>query len=164
MRFGYKCRRSRQRGAEVLESALVSVPLFALTFLLLDVSMVIFQRATLQHAVRQGVRYAITGATNGATYQDDAIKTVVQKNALGFLNGTGPAATMHVHWIDPATGSVADNTQGNIVGVTVEGYQYGALAPFMRLNMKTVQIWAQAYDIMQGVPPGTSLPPLRIKE
>src|SRR6266545_4577806 len=52
--------KSGRRGAEILEVALIIVPLFGMIFLLLDISMVIFLRSTFQHAVREGVRYGIT--------------------------------------------------------------------------------------------------------
>ena len=154
-------RKARSGGSEIIEFALLMVPAFLLTFMILDVSMVIFLRCTFQHAVREGVRYAITGAYNpaapaGHNGQDDAIKAVVQTSALGFLNGTA-AATIHVHWIDPVTGAVADNSMGNIVEVSVEAYSHSALAPYLRLGFP-VRIWARAYDIMQFVP-GTK-PPL----
>ena len=71
-------RRQRgRRGAEVLEAALIIVPLFGILFLLLDLSMVIFIRSIFQHAVREGVRYAITGANDTGPCQHDSIKAVV---------------------------------------------------------------------------------------
>ena len=149
-------RKTRSGGAEIVEFALLMVPVFLMTFLILDLSMVIFLRCTFQHAVRDGVRYAITGANSPGPGQDDSIKAVVKTDALGFLNGTA-ASKMHVHWIDPVTGAVADNSMGNIVEVSVEAYQYSAMAPYLRLGFP-VKIWARAYDIMQYVP-GT-LPPI----
>jgi len=152
-------RRRSQRGAELLEASLVIVPLFGLTFLALDLSMVIFLRSTFQQAVREGVRYAITGQNTTGPCQDDSIKAVVQQYALGFLKSTvsgqytGPAATIHVHWINPVTGNVANNAAGNIIDVSVEDYVYGPLAPYQRLNMPA-QLWARAYDVMQVVPGG----------
>jgi len=143
----------------VLEASLVIVPLFGLTFLALDVSMVLFLRSTFQQAVREGVRYAITGQNSPGPCQDDSIKAVVQQYALGFLKTTtpgqyaGPAATIHVHWINPVNGNVANNAAGNIIDVSVEGYVYGPMAPYQRLNMPA-QLWARAYDVMQTVPGG----------
>src|SRR5215475_7105480 len=101
-----KSRRRSQRGAQVIEATLIAFPLFGLTFLLLDISWAIFQRATLQHAVREGVRYAITDRNDTGPCQDDSVKAVVKRNALGFLNASGPAATLHVHFIDPVSGAV----------------------------------------------------------
>ena len=57
----HRSRRSRQRGAEMVEVCLVLTPLLTITFLLLNLSMAIFLRSTFQQAVREGARYAITG-------------------------------------------------------------------------------------------------------
>jgi Flp pilus assembly protein TadG len=144
-------RKARSGGAELIEFALLMVPIFLMTFMILDLSMVIFIRCTFQNAVRDGVRYAITGANSTGPGQDDSIKAVVKTDALGFLNGTTAAATMHVHWIDPVTGAVANNSMGNIVEVSVEAYKYSPLAPYLRLGYP-LNVWARAYDVMQYVP------------
>ena len=144
-------RKRGERGAEMVETCLVLGPLLGITFLLLDLSMVICLRSTFQHAVREGVRYAITGQNSPGPCQDDSIKSVVKKNAIGFLNSTTASATMHVHWMSPVDGSVTNNSTGQIVEVSVEGYQYLPLAPFQRLNIQP-RIWARAYDLMQTIP------------
>jgi TadE-like protein len=146
-------RRRRQRGAEMLETALILGPLLGITFLLLDLSMVICLRSTFQHAVREGVRYAITGQNTPGPCQDDSIKALVKRNAIGFLNSPTATATMHVHWINPVDGTVSNNAAGQIVEVSVEGYQYFPLAPFQRLNLQP-KIWARAYDLMETIPGG----------
>src|SRR5437899_1976358 len=127
-------RRSRRKGAEIVEASLIIVPLFGLIFLSLDLSMVIFVRSTLQHAVREGVRYAITGANSPGPCHDDSIKTIVKNNALGLLNSTTASAAIHVHFQNPVTGAVTNNDRGNIVQVSVEGYQFLPLAPYQRMN------------------------------
>ena len=98
-----RSRKSSQRGAEIIEVTLIAVPLFGLTFLLLDLSMAICLRSTFQHAVREGVRYAITGANDTGPCQDDSIKAVVKKNALGFLNSSA-AYTMAVRALNAPIG------------------------------------------------------------
>jgi Flp pilus assembly protein TadG len=146
-------RRASRKGAELVEAALIIVPLFGMIFLTLDLSMVIFMRSTFQHAVREGVRYAITGANDTGPCQDDSIKAVVKQNSLGFLTNTSGAAKIHVHFQNPVTGAVSNNAYGNIVQVSVEAYQFTALAPFQRLNMNPL-VWARAYDMMEAVPGG----------
>src|SRR6267154_1025108 len=94
-------RSSGCRGAEILEVALIIVPLFGMIFLLLDLSMVIFLRSTFQHAVREGVRYGITGANDTGPCQDDSIKAIVQRSSLGFLSSAGNAAKVHVDFTSP---------------------------------------------------------------
>ena len=147
----YRSRRSAQRGAQLVEVSLIAVMLFGLTFLILDLSMAIFLRSTFQHAVREGVRYAITGQNSPGPCQDDSIKNVVKSDALGFLTTTSGAATLHVHWINPVDGTVANNAFGNIVEVSVEGYVYKPMAPYMRMN-SPLTMWARAYDMMESLP------------
>jgi len=144
----------------MVETMLILGPLLGITFLLLDLSMVISLRSTFQHAVREGVRYAITGQNSPGPCQDDSIKAVVQQNAAGFLSSASAAATIHVHWMSPVNGTVTNNAAGQIVEVSVEAYQYTQLAPFRRLDISP-KIWARAFDIMQqlpGTPPCLSNP------
>jgi Flp pilus assembly protein TadG len=148
----HRSRRSRQRGAEMVEVCLVLTPLLTITFLLLNLSMAIFLRSTFQQAVREGARYAITGqVTSAGTCHDTSIKTVVAQNAAGFLNTTTRAAAIHVRFRNPATGAISSNDAGNIVLVSVENYQYAPLAPFRFFSSK-LGIWAQAGDVMGGLP------------
>jgi hypothetical protein len=153
-------RNSRRRGAHILEVGLIAIPLFGLTFLLVDVSMAIFLRSTFQHAVREGVRYGITGGTTAGICQDDAIKSVVKTNAVGFLNNTAAAATIHVHFMSPVDGSVVDNSPGNIIQVSVEGYKFSPLAPYQHSGAP--MIWARAYDVVEPYP--GALPCITTKE
>jgi hypothetical protein len=143
-------RNSRRKGAQIVEASLIATALFGLTFLLLDVSMAIFLKSTFQHAVREGVRLGVTGYTNGATCQDDTVKAAVKKNAIGFLNSPTAASTIHVHFMSPVDGSVTDNAPGNIIEVSVEGYQYTPLALFQRSGAP--KIWARAYDVVEPYP------------
>jgi Flp pilus assembly protein TadG len=146
-----RSRNAGRRGAELVEVSLILVPLLGLTFLLLDVSMIIFQRSTFQHAAREGVRYAITGANDTGPCQDDSIKAVVKQNAVGFLNNAAAASTIHVHFINPVSGAIANNAYGNIVEVSIENYGYASLAPYQHLSTP-LRIWARAYDMMEALP------------
>ena len=141
-------RRNRESGSQVVEASLVIIPMFLLTFMMLDVSMVIFVRTTLQEAVREGDRYAITGQNTTGPCQDDSIKTVVKKYGLGFLSTTAGAASIHVQFVNPNTGGQGTNAFGDVVNVKIEGYRYSALAPFERLNFP-VYGFAEASDVME---------------
>lgn len=72
-----------------MEFTLIFLPMMGFTFLLLDVGWMIYRRATLQYAVREGCRYAVTNQTvtiNGKTYgEQDSITIQVQGRAMGFL-------------------------------------------------------------------------------
>ena len=143
-------KRNSRKGAQIVEASLIATALFGLTFLLLDVSMAIFLKSTFQHAVREGVRLGVTGYTNGGTCQDDTIKAAVKKNAIGFLSSASASSKIHVHFMSPVDGSVTDNAPGNIIAVTVEGYQYRPLALFQRSGAPLIS--ARAYDVMEPYP------------
>src|ERR1700686_4277113 len=87
MRISNK-RQGRERGSEVVEFGLVCVPFFAFMLLILDISWAIFNKAVLQHAVEEGVRYAITYHPLTGLGQEASIKSVVQNNAIGMLQGS----------------------------------------------------------------------------
>jgi len=143
-------RRSRESGSQVMEATFVIVPLLLMTFLMLDLSMVIFVRTTLQEAVREGDRYAITGQNTVGPCQDDSIKWVVKKYALGFLSTTAGASSIHVQFVNPDTGGQGTNTYGNIVNVKIEGYNYKVLAPFESFN-SNIYVFAEASDMMEPI-------------
>src|SRR5579883_3331022 len=143
-----RSRRIRERGSEPVEATLVIVPMLLITFLLLDLSMVIFLRTTMQEAVREGVRYAITGQNSPGPCQDDSIKSIVKTHALGFLKNSPASGTIHVQFVDSSTGGQGTNAYGNIVNVKIEAYKYSALAPFQRLNYP-LYIYAVASDVME---------------
>jgi Flp pilus assembly protein TadG len=151
----------RQRGAQMVEVALIITPLLLFTFFLLNISMVLFLRSTFQQAVREGARYAITGQlTGGTTCHDTAIKNVVKIKAIGFLNSTSAAATIHVKFRNPTTGAKTTNGAGNIVQVSVENYRYGPLVPFSVFH-QNLSISAFAADVMGGLP---TVPPICLAE
>ena len=154
--------RSRERGSQVVELSLVLLPLCALVFLILDMAWAFYVKATLQNAVREGVRYAITGQTLSGMGQDASIKTVVQQNAMGLLNGTSGAALITIQYYLPNTlapvSGLNSNQGGNIVDVYVTGYSLPPLGPILR-NPAALSLGAQAFDRMEGSPGG--IPPAR---
>ena len=158
-----KPRRSEESGNAMLEMGLVFVPLFAIIFAISDYSMAIFTRATLQQSVREGVRYAVTYQTMSGLCQDASIKQVVKTASSGFLTSTNDAI-IFVKYHAPTdlttvvTGSES-NAAGNIVEVSVEGYNYRWMAPIMRSNTPLI-ITVTAADRTESLP-GTATPPCR---
>jgi Flp pilus assembly protein TadG len=141
-------RKAGERGSQVLEATLVFVPILLMTYLMVDLSMVIFLRTTMQEAAREGARYAITGQNTTGPCQDDSIKAVVKSHAVGFLGSVAGAATMHVQFINPVTGGQGANAPGQIVNVKIENYKYNAMAPFQRLNYP-LYVSAMASDVIE---------------
>ena len=154
--------KSRERGSQTIELALVLLPLCAIVFLILDIAWAFYVKSTLQNAVREGVRYAVTSQTMTGLGQDASIKSVVQQNAMGLLSGTTNAALITIQYylpntLAPVTG-LNSNQGGNIVEVYVQNYSLPPLGPILR-NPTPLSLGAQAYDRMEGSPGG--VPPAR---
>lgn len=142
-------RKRRQTGAEVVEFGLTCLPLFGFIFLILDVSWMIFAQVTLQSAVRQGVRYAVTGQTMSGMGQDASIKTVVQRAAVGFLVGTSGSNQIAINYYNPSTmASTSSNASGNIVQVSIQGFALSPLGPILHSG-SPVAVSAVALDIVE---------------
>ncbi len=149
-------RKRRQRGAEIVEFGLTCLPMFGLIFLMLDLSWMVFAQVTLQSAVREGVRYAITGQTMTGMGQDASIKTVVQNAAVGFLSGTNGANQIAINYYLPTTlQSTTSNASGNVVEVSIQGFAISPMGPILHSG-SPVAISARASDIVQPSPNGVA--------
>jgi Flp pilus assembly protein TadG len=154
--------RFRERGSQVVEMAFVLLPLCAMVFLIMDMAWAFYVKATLQNAVREGVRYAITSQTMSGLGQDASIQAVVQTNAMGLLSGSAGAALINIQYYLPNTltpvSGLDSNAGGNIVQVSVQGYSLPPLGPILR-NPAPLSLGAQSFDRMEGSPGG--IPPAR---
>ena len=155
-------KRQRQRGNAILESALIMGPMFMMLFAIVDFSVAILVKNTLQAAVREGVRYAITGQTaSGAGGQDNSIKQVVQAYSLGFLTTTN-ANLISITYYNPATltsvSGTNSNAAGNIVQVSVTGFSWAWMVPYAR-SATPLQISVASADVVEPSPNG--VPPTR---
>jgi len=131
------------RGAEPLEFTLVLLPLLAMLTVTVDTAWAVFTKATLQRAVRIGVRTGITITKSQLATSaclTDTVKNTVQSNATGLLKGSAKYALIKVHYFQPpatnSTGAAIDvsanadgDQPGNIMQVSVEGYSLLALMP-----------------------------------
>jgi len=151
-----------RRGSEILEFAFVLIPILGFIGLTVDIAWGVFSRCTLQHAVREGVRFAVTARTiEGKSSHIESIRAVVQKQALGLLAGDR-AQLIHVRYYDPETLSdlgtgKGANAGGNIVEVSVEGFSWLPLMPIAR-DGTPLKMTARAMDRMETLPPGETLP------
>jgi Flp pilus assembly protein TadG len=136
-------RRRKSRGAEIMEFTLIFLPMLAFVTVIADTGYAIWAKATLQRAVRLGVRTGVTltanQMANGACLTD-TVKSIVQANAFGLLSGASGLALLKVNYLQPpAPGSNAAATDvsnqangdqgGNIMVVSVQNYSLVALMP-----------------------------------
>ena len=150
----------------MLEGAVILVPLFAIFFAIFDFGMGLFLKNTMQFAVRQGVRYAITSQVMPGMGQDDSIKTIVTQNSMGFLNYVAPNGqgmnAITINYYNPQTlalvTGVGSNIGGNVVQVSANGLAWTWMVPLMR-TATPFQFSVSSADIMEASPNG--IPPPR---
>src|ERR1700722_7302442 len=90
-------RRRASSGNALVEWMFVLLPFFALITAFFDVSFALFSWSTVQNAVREGCRYAITfqiAPPSGATWtctghQDNCIENAVAGNSMGLVSVAG---------------------------------------------------------------------------
>jgi len=73
----------RDSGQAALEFAIAALVMFLLAFAVLDFSYLYFTKLTLQNAVRQGGRYAITGQSMAGKTRVNSILQTIQNTSLG---------------------------------------------------------------------------------
>lgn len=152
-----------ERGAAYVEFALVFVLFLSFLFSAFDFAFAVFTRGTLHHAVREGVRYAITGRIIDGLGHDDSIREIVRQNSLGLLGTEEELERIQVEYFLPAcdTGcGTGNNGAGNIVVVSVDELPIEPLVSLMGL-VDSYAITVAAVDKMEpfpGAPPPRELP------
>jgi Flp pilus assembly protein TadG len=151
----------------MMEMSLILLPLLALALATFDFAMAITLQNTMQYAVRQGVRYAITGQTSSGLNHDASIKAVVLTSSMGMIPllipaNAVPADYISITYYDPNTFATltgaGSNKGGNICQVSVSGLSYRWMATLMR-GTGALAISASSSDIMEASPNG--IPPTR---
>lgn len=155
-------RRRKQRGNQLVEVGLIFLPLCAMLFGLFDFSVAIFMRATIQSAVREGVRYAVTYQTMSGQCQDASIKQIVKDASSGFLSAAAHDSKIKIRYYSPTNLTVelsgaGSNAPGNVVEIGVEGYSWSWMAPLWR-SASPFNINVYAADRMEGMAAGASAP------
>jgi hypothetical protein len=109
----------RQRGVAMIEFALTAPVFLLLIFLIIDFSYLFWVNLTMQHAVREGVRFAVVGRTladpndpQGQTQLNhcDSAKEFIRRNAMGLYDKLNP--TIAFNTVD-ASGNVVPVPSGS---------------------------------------------------
>lgn len=152
--------RTKRRGAAIVEMSLVVIALFGLLFLLMDLSWAVFAKATLQHAVREGCRYAVTSQTESGLGHLASIQAKVVDSAMGFLASSADQAKIQIRFYDANTltelTGLGSNAGGNLVVVSVENFELRPLVPLARSG-DPVRFTVRAGDKIEASPLG--IPP-----
>jgi Flp pilus assembly protein TadG len=144
--------------------------MFALIFAFVDFGLLLFRWSTLQNAVREGCRYAITFQTSGTNGQDASVGAIVQQYAMGIVTTGDSPQHIFVNYFAPTNLNSAipvangGNVPGNVVEVSVQNVSWAWLAPisgsfasgnlFRSLTPITLHIYSS--DILGGYPAGVN--------
>ncbi|HXM44360.1 MAG TPA: TadE/TadG family type IV pilus assembly protein [Bryobacteraceae bacterium] len=148
-----QARKDSQRGNAMLETSAIILLLLGLLFLVVDLSLALFTKATLQEAVKAGVRFAVTDQlASGQSYMNDSIVQVVQQNAMGMLNGSNGACKIAINYYNPTTGAASTGTGGDVIEVSVTGYSYTPIG--ILKSASPISITASSSDVLESCPLG----------
>ncbi len=148
------------RGNTMIESALILIPFLTILFAIIDFNIFLFVRTTMQHAVREGVRYAVTYQTMTGLGHDASIKSVVQAQSMGFLNGTSGANMISIKYFRASDlTEVTTNLPGNIIEVKVNNFRWPWISQWFAFGASPY-INVAADDRMEALPTGSN-PPAR---
>jgi Flp pilus assembly protein TadG len=160
-------RRKKFSGGNVIvECAFTLVPMFALILGFIDVGMMIYRWSTLQNAIREGCRYAITFQTSGGQGQDASIEQVVANYAMGIVKTTDSPNRIKVNYYLPTNMNTpiasGGNVPGNIVEVSVQGVPFSWIMPLSGTisshlyATSPVTLNLYSLDMLGGYPVGVS--------
>jgi Flp pilus assembly protein TadG len=153
---------SFDEGSESVEFGFVLVPLLAVVFLIINVGWIIFAKASLQEAVREGVRFGVTGqVTAGQAGVSSSIRQVVQQYSVGFVTPANASSKVSIQYLSPQTlGTVSGAgacAGGNIVQVSISGISVSPLASLL-INPAPLVLSATSSDVMESSP-NNGIPP-----
>jgi Flp pilus assembly protein TadG len=162
-------RRRRSSGNVMIECVFTILPTFAMILMFVDISLMLFRRSTLQNAVREGCRYAVTFQTATGLGQDASIEAVVQRFAMNFVTTTDSPQHIFVNYYAPTNLNTAINSGGNVPGNVVEvsvqnisfswiaplSGSFGAGIPFLG-STTPISIAVYSSDILGGYPVGAT--------
>lgn len=112
-----------QRGATIVEFAIIA-PLFLLLVIgIVEISMVFFANLTMQHAVREGARYAVTGQSNldpssSSQQRYLAVIQMIKNSSMGMYDQVSPVIS--VTNSSGTTGASMFGNPGDIVVISLD--------------------------------------------
>jgi len=157
-------RRRSSGGNTMVEWMLTVLPSMAVITFMFDMTYALYGWDTIQNAVREGCRYAITFQTMSGMGQDASIKTTVMNDSMGLLANT---SLINVNYYAPTAPNTAiaapgGNVPNNIVEVSVLSYPLswlfpisGTVAnPYRSTSPAAINVYSSG--ILGGYPAGVS--------
>jgi Flp pilus assembly protein TadG len=90
--------RRRESGATVVEMAIIAPVFLLMLMALIEFSLMFFATLTMQYAVREGARFAVTGQTSLDTTASQRYTAVIQNiknNSLGMYDKLSPVISVN---------------------------------------------------------------------
>jgi Flp pilus assembly protein TadG len=119
-------RHLRERGAAIVEFAFTAMLFFTVLFAIIDFSYLLFANLTMQHAVREGARYAVTGQFGldpnpEGTAQDrcDAAVQRIRDQSMGLYERMVPTVVFKTVNADGSITPVACTNANQIIVIEV---------------------------------------------
>ncbi|RZT42926.1 TadE/TadG family type IV pilus assembly protein [Cupriavidus agavae] len=113
----------RHRGASAVEFALVAPIFFLLLFSIVDFGAMMWANLTMQHAVREAARYAVTGQKgldpNQSPQRYRAVLEKLEQSSLGVFNMSNAQVSTWVNGSSQPSGAGMFGTAGDIVVIQV---------------------------------------------
>jgi len=105
-----------EKGQALVEFALTALVLISVLFAIIDLAMMFYVNLTMQHAVREGARYIITGQTGTSSDRRSALIQKIKDTSCGLYNKNALAEkNPTVSVLTPANVSTFTNYTGNQV-------------------------------------------------
>ena len=138
------------------EFALAALSFLALLLAAADFSFTLFSRVVLRHAVREGMRFAITGQTLDGMAHDASIREVVRSNSFGLLDSGTPISEkvlINYYGADGVTLS-ASNGPGHFAHISLQSHWQTPIGAVLRSN-HPIPVVLDAVDVVEpyGFPP-----------
>ena len=153
-----------QRGNAMVEFALCFLLFLTLMVAMFEFSFVLFVKATFHHAVREGVRAAITGQTGVGfdDQHDNYIKSVIKTNTFGLLDDAALDAHVQIDYFSLAGAPLGTPEPGSIIQVSIQCYEFSPTAGLIEFtdgagNPAPLMLSAYSSDRMEPfseAPPG----------
>ena len=130
-------RKNKARGVAIVEFALVAVLFLTVLLSTMEYAYLFFGNLSMQHAVREGARYAVTGLSDLDPVHHDrcaAARTRIIDQSMGFFDRS--AATIDFKVVNKSTGRIEPPSstcgdKNDIVVITVSCH-LPLLTPFLR--------------------------------
>jgi len=154
-----------QRGSAFVEFSLCFMLFLSIVVAMFEFSWVLFVKSTFHHAVREGVRSAITGQEDAGfdDQHDDYIKSVIKTNSFGILDDAALDAHVQIDYFDLSGAPLANPAPGAIVQVSIRCYDIMPITSLIRPrdgggNLQPITVSVYSSDRME---PFSEAPPPR---